>query len=144
MVTVSVLAILCSIAIPFTGQWVDKNHVNQASSQLSEGYGRAKAAALRNRQAILQGNAASLVCLDAGKLSLHEGVEGVTSAKCTSTATWEATLPANISIRDDNGPLACIGFDNKGLQFKPDDLSCTLQTVFTVSRGSASAQISLN
>jgi len=144
MVTVTVLAILSSMAIPFTSQWVDKNHVSQTESQLAEGFGRGKAAALRNRQAILQGNAASLVCLEAGKLSLHEGVEGVASAKCNSTATWVATLPDNVSIRDSNGPIACIAFDNKGLQITPDDVSCSRQTLLTVSRGSASDQISLN
>nr|WP_274597982.1 prepilin-type N-terminal cleavage/methylation domain-containing protein [Pseudomonas fluorescens] len=144
MVTVTILGILCAMAAPFTGQWVDKNHVSQASSQLSEAYGRAKAAALRNRQAVLQGNAASLVCIDTAKLSIHEGMEGVASAKCTTTATWTAAIPKNVSIRDATGPVSCIAFDNRGLQIKPDDSACSDQTLLTLSRGSANDQISLN
>lgn len=144
LVVIAIIGILAGMAIPFTGVWVDKNQANQAATQLNEAYGRAKAAGLRNRQAVLTDKVASLVCISGNRLALQEASEGATSATCSGTPTWVASLPSEISISDASGTVSCIAFNSRGLQVIPDDISCSGHATFTAARGSVDAQVTLN
>lgn len=143
LITLAVIAILSAIAIPFAAAWVDKNRVSQASSQLTELYGRARAAALRNQSGLSQHHVSALACIAGAELSLHESKDS-SGPDCADSPDWLTRLPHDIAISDSAGTITCFAFDSVGLLTESASEGCRSSNSVRVSRGSVNVSVFLN
>lgn len=144
MVVVALVGILAIMAGPLTSSWVDNAKLDHVVHLLSDGYGRAEAAALRNRQGIINGGAAAVLCLSSAGLALYEAVDENTSASCSGSAIWSASLPSDVQISAGSTALSCLAFNNQGLLATPSGSSCQNSASVVVSVGTNSVQADLH
>lgn len=139
MTTIALLAILAMIAGPFTSAWSDRAKLHDAEGILNQGIGRAKAAALRNRYGIVDGEPAATLCLSSDNLlSLHEATDKITPASCDTPTIWQTRVPASVSITltSDASALACLSFDGRAAFATVDVGSdCASSTALTLATG---------
>jgi type IV pilus assembly protein PilA len=99
MVTIAIVALLALVSAPMALSWVNGARVADARAKLTQGFGKAKALALRNPGQVTGAAAAASLVLDAAGPKLRVCVGG--AVRCTATAAslvWQVGLPAGVTI----------------------------------------------
>lgn len=128
MITIGMVAFLVALGVPLLRTWLQSTHQREAAGLLSGALGRAKALALRNRQAPTdQTLPASAVCFTGGKLVVVAGkAQGIT---CNAKAEWARPMPADASIvlTLTNIPFQCVAYNTRGVALvtSVSKLSCS-------------------
>lgn len=139
MVTLTVMAFLLLLGVSLGGDWVNGSRTQQARGDLEQGWGVAKALALRNPCQTHEGQAAAVLKLEhlagASYRLLVEAAQG--SATCSylssrSVPTWSAQLPAGVQVLVDGAALSegaqhSWGIDNRGLPVGATGTSLVVQ-----------------
>ncbi|KAF1066899.1 MAG: hypothetical protein GAK45_01803 [Pseudomonas citronellolis] len=141
MVTVSLLGMLIMLATPFTTAWTSNARLNVAEGTWREAYGRAKAAALRNRYGQRGEQAPSFLCLNGTTLSVRVAASADSPASCSSTTLWSTTLPSALSSQHDDAVVSCFAFDNRGSLLSGS--TCASTSDLRLQYGNSSLSLSL-
>lgn len=141
LVVIAILALLATMAAPFTMDWVYGSQTREARGKLNQAYATAKALALRNPlKAEGTGSAALLRAVMANDVITllvcpGDPVLTGTGATCVSghaSVAWQASLPAKVGLTlggttVSTSASATLKLNNRGM---PDSGSS-----FTLSRG---------
>ncbi|WP_187671625.1 pilus assembly FimT family protein [Zestomonas carbonaria] len=143
MVTIAVMAMLIMLAAPFASGWTERAQLNSAESIWREAYGRAKAAALRNRHGAHGDQVVSFLCLNDGALGVRVARDADTPASCSSTELWKSALPSRLKSLRGGGTteVSCFAFDNRG-NLLPEK-TCATNNDLELRYGHSSVSISL-
>ncbi|WP_185265783.1 pilus assembly FimT family protein [Halopseudomonas xiamenensis] len=119
MITLLIIGVLALVAGPFTINWLHLSDIQRAKGQLIETHGIAKAAALRNSEALFNDDPDNPVAVTAIRLDV--GSKQLTVVKCSSDGTcnespfWSEQLPADVKlIFDDDVTNVEVKLDNTG------------------------------
>ena len=115
LVVITLIAIFAMAASSLGGSWINQTRIVDTQGILDEAIGRAKAAALRNGQALMAGSAA-VVCFANATLTVRESNAANTPPSCAAngSAIWNNSVPASVAIKVDGvNNLACIAFDSR-------------------------------
>lgn len=139
MVVVALVALLLMMALPLTREWVQSAHQRQTAGMLAEAFGRAKALALRNPQALTDQNLpGAAVCLIGKQLSVV-GVGADKKLTCANPAVWTQPISSDASVvlTNTNIPFQCSAYNERGvlLVMSLGSLSCA-QASLDVNVGS--------
>lgn len=142
MVTLVIMAFLLLVGISLGGDWVSGARTQKARSDLEQGWGMAKALALRNPCQTLEGQAAAVLTLEHSANNGYQvRVDAVAgAATCSYLAsrtlpTWSVVLPAGVQVSIDGAALPAgtprtWSINNRGLLVNPAD-----NTSLVVQRG---------
>lgn len=142
MVTLVVMAFLLLLGVSLGGDWVNGARTQQARSDLEQGWGVAKALALRNPCQTLEGQAAAVMTLQhLANDGYQLRVDAVAGASACSyltgrtLPTWSVVLPAGVQVSIDGAALSAgtprtWSINNRGLLVNPAD-----NTSLVVQRG---------
>lgn len=134
MVTLAVLAIILSAALPLTSNWSSSAHQLETANLLKQGVSRAKAIALRNPGGVGLDKAAAALCLSDNKISLvRQDKAGAFSCAPTDSANsiWSATVPSGVSVKIGGASFQCLAMNNRGLP--ANQTGCTTATTQYIS-----------
>lgn len=124
LVTISIMVVLLLAAVPYTSDWLYSAQTRDAQAKLMQGFGTAKALALRNPlQAPLPLPAAGVRLVNTGQLILLLVCAGnPDSTDCApggASVYLKISYPASVNTLLDNKTLSAatplsIGLDNRG------------------------------
>ena len=139
IITVVIIGILASVAIPSFKSSLDQSDLSEAQAVLKQAVGRAKAQALRNVNG-KSGNAAVMrVCLTGSVVSLHEDADTATEATCSSDPIWKNEIDSKITVKVGASDFSCLCFNNKGRIANSTACSatpsCSIESDFTLTLG---------
>ena len=134
LVTITIMAVLLLGAVPAVNDWIHAAQAQEARGRLVQGYGVAKALALRNpgRVGVPPAAAAGLRVVTLDDVStLLVCRESPTAAACVvggASLVWEAALPVGVKIAIGGvAATATVSITSRGIP--------TTATSYTVSRG---------
>jgi prepilin-type N-terminal cleavage/methylation domain-containing protein len=139
MITVMILGLLMLVGVPFTAGWIHSAQVNEVRALVVQGYGQAKAAAVRNplgQQGTEPSASLKLVTDDDGNATLLVCAGEPEDDECDiggGRVTWQTGLSRGtepklregiaVTLNDDNNGI--IEFDSVGLPNNGTDYSVT-------------------
>jgi prepilin-type N-terminal cleavage/methylation domain-containing protein len=128
MVTLVILALLLLAALPFTSSWVYSARVNDGKAKVIEGYGLAKALALRNPTGARAPAAAAGLRLDGLVLYVCSGnpADTTTCGAGKSAVSWQAVLLENTTVS--LGGAQTLAMDNTGLPLSTASYTVTYRS----------------
>ncbi|MCY1278644.1 hypothetical protein D9M68_217700 [compost metagenome] len=141
LVVLALLGAFAMLAVPFASGWTARARLNVAESTWQEAYGRAKAAALRNRHGIHGAQAASVLCVSGPALEVRVASSPTSAASCASVRQWRATLPDGLESRHAGAAVSCFAFDNRGSLLALG--SCSATAELELRHGTSHASIAL-
>lgn len=144
MVAIAVFSILAMAGAAFTGSWSNSNRVYDAENQIYQGFSLAKAQALRNEFAIVDGKAAATLCLTDATLSVHIATS-TAPASCATPSIWSNQLNDLLTVTANGAAFACVCLSSKGrlTQVGSDCAACTLASNVNIRSGSENKDVSL-
>ena len=139
MVTLAIMALVIAVTVPLTGGWVASANRLDAQGALTEAFGHARGAAIRNAMAASADSPVAKICLESGELKVLRGT-AVSAADCASGAgklVWQKNVNADVDITQDGSPYQCSCFNNRGLLTTVDCSGCGTEFTFTIATGTA-------
>ncbi len=136
MIVIGVIGVLSLVGSQLTSSWVQQAKIVEAQGLFEQGIGKARAAAIKNPQAITNNNAATALCISNGLLTV-KSASNATTPNCVDAGLqiWQAKLPVGLVIQDGPTPSAaavnCILFNKNAWVIGGDN--CTLFGKNTVS-----------
>ena len=73
MVTLAIMALVIAVTVPLTGGWVASANRLDAQGALTEAFGHARGAAIRNAMAASADSPVAKICLESGELKVLQG-----------------------------------------------------------------------
>lgn len=139
MVVVAVSGILLAITLPISAFWLERADISTARGELSHGFGKAIALAIRNEQAVPIGQPAAALCLstynELSVLTPSEPTEIPNCATSTGTLVWSSTLPAGIDVLSNNADVSCMCFSSAGTLTSNNCNACAITPTIFVGKG---------
>lgn len=130
MITVMILGLLMLVGVPFTAGWIHSAQVQEGRALLVQGYGQAKAAAVRNPLVTSPSASLKLVTDEEGNVTILVCVGDPEDDECDiggGRVTWQTDLSrgTGISVTLNDSADGSISFDNVGLPNNGTDYSVT-------------------
>tara|TARA_Y100001001_G_scaffold164725_1_gene198339 strand:+ start:4791 stop:5273 length:483 start_codon:yes stop_codon:yes gene_type:complete len=139
MIILTIMAIVAVVSVPLTSGWVDSAERLEAQGALTEAFGHARGAAIRNAMGAAGQDAVARVCLANGALRVLRGTS-TAAADCATGAgvtVWQKNIDADVQITQDGTAYQCSCFDNRGLLTAAACGSCGTSFTFTLATGTA-------
>ena len=115
MIALALVAILATVAAPYTASWMHTAQVQTTVANLEQAYAKAKALALRNSAGVTGRDPAASVKIIGNAMIVCAGEPG--GAGCAlggGDLIWLGDVTDGVSIQWGGAPLTAIAFDNSG------------------------------
>jgi len=144
MIVVAVSGILLAITLPLSAFWLERADMSAAKGELSQGFGKAIALALRNEHALSSDQVASAMCISSdNELTILQPTNSTELPSCatgtgtaTGTLVWTSSLPDDIEIKVNGNDVSCMCFRSTGFPTTAGCGGCTNTATVQVSVGS--------
>ncbi len=138
MIILAITALLATAAAPLTSGWVRDAELTEVRGSLTQAFGRAKAASLRNFRGAQSNAPVAAICLANNTVTVREGTS-TNAPSCsanTGTLVWQNPLDSNVTITSSGSAVSCLCFDNRGLLTNNACASCSTAGTLTLTAGS--------
>jgi len=149
LIVIAILGLLILVAAPLSGGWVRSANVLETEAQLTQAFGKAKAAALRNNRAATGDSPASAVCLTNNVLTVREGTSTAApscGATPTGTQLWQIQVSEHVTVKLGSATganFSCLCLNNKGQPTTNACTGCATSINFHLSAGSETQNVAL-
>lgn len=114
MTVLAVTAILIASTVPLGAYWIEQANIAKGTGELTQSFGKAIGASLRNQHALDAGAAVAAICIsETNQVTVLES-NTTTTLNCangTGDSTWTTTLPENLSITSGINDVSCMCFN---------------------------------
>lgn len=157
LITVAVIALIASLALPMTAAWIDGPDVTRGSTQFQQAFAKAKNIAIREGATLEIDEPAAVICatraddiisIEVKSQSEYVGDNNRELPNCTDKGrnVFSADLPKNVSVKINAQDFGCACLGPNGSLVTAASASCDTcitTTQFTISKGGESETVAL-